>query len=244
MNLIDILILGFILFGALHGYQRGLVTSIVNFIGSIVGFLVAYWEYAKVLAWLLRYFPLQKWLEPVIYRTILPIIQTQYPALQHQVLGSVLGSLPEKWRSILNFDNLSSGKMPQTITQVANSLSGQITESILSFAAFGLVFLLVLFIIQILLSFFLRSFLGWGGAINRGGGLVLGGLCALITLAIFAGFYSPFLKLGMGGSVNNLIQKAYFYPYLLNIFNSIDRIFSAQLSQRLLEPLSVGKVLF
>ena len=91
MNLIDVLILGFILLGALHGYQRGLITSIINFLSSIVGFVVASWEYMVALHWAEQYFPLQQWLEPVIYRIMLPAVQSKASTLQQQALGNILG---------------------------------------------------------------------------------------------------------------------------------------------------------
>jgi hypothetical protein len=56
-----------------------------------------------------------------------------------------------------------------------------------------------------------------------------------------AGLFSPLLQLGVGGSFNALIQSSSFNPYLLEIFRVLDQAFSAQLSQKLLEPLSQGQ---
>jgi uncharacterized membrane protein required for colicin V production len=241
MNLIDVLILGLILLGALHGYQRGLITSVVNFLSSIVGFLVATWKYMAALHWAQQYFPLQQWLEPVIYRAILPAVQAKALSLQQQVLGNILGELPLEWRSIFDTSIIPSGQMPQAIEKVTHNLSGMLTERILSLIAFGVVFYLVVLLIQLLVAILLRPFGSWGGTFNRGGGLMFGGLSALIGLAVLAGLFFPLLKLDLGGSFNTLIQNSYFYPYLVGIFNSLDQVFSAQLSQKLLEPLSQGR---
>lgn len=239
MNLIDILMLGFILLGALHGYQRGLISSIVNFLSSIAGFLVASWKYMFALRWAEQYFPLQQWLEPVIYRAILPSVQSKASSLQHQALGNILGALPPEWRSL--FENLSGVQVPQAIEQVTHRLAGMFTERILSLIAFGCVFYIVVFIIQLLFSILLRPFGSWGGSWNRGGGLVFGGLSALIGMSVMAGLFSPLLQLGVGGSFNALIQSSSFYPYLVEIFRVLDQVFAAQLSQKLLEPLSQGQ---
>lgn len=236
MNLIDILILGFILLGALHGYQRGLISSIVNFLSSIVGFLVASWKYMVALHWVEQYFPLQEWLEPVIYRAILPAVQAKASSIQHQALGNILGALPPEWRSL--FETVPGVQMPQALEQVTHRLAGMFTERILSLIAFGCVFYLVVFIIQVLISTLLRPFGSWGGSFNRGGGLVFGGLSALIVISVMAGLFSPLLQLGFGGSVNALIQNSTFYPNLVEIFRALDQLFTAQLSQRLIEPLS------
>jgi uncharacterized membrane protein required for colicin V production len=240
MNLIDVLILGFVLLGALHGYRRGLITSIVNFLSSIVGFLVATWEYMAALRWAQQYFPLQQWLEPVIYRAILPAVQAKALSLQQQVVGKMSGVLPQEWRSI--FDSTKPPSVQaQAIEQVTHSLSGTLTESILRLIAFGFVFYLVVLITQLLASILLRPFGSWGGTFNRGGGLMFGGLSALIGLAVLAGLFSPLIKLDAGGSFNTLIQNSFFYHYLVGIFNSLDQVFSVQLRQKLLEPLLQAK---
>ena len=241
MNLIDVLILGFILLGALLGYQRGLITSVVNFLSSIVGFLVASWEYMVALHWAEQYFPLQQWLEPVIYRGILPAVQSKASSLQQQALGNILGALPPEWRNIFASLNLPGVQMPQVTEQVTHRLAGMLTEQILGLIAFGCVFFVVVVLIQLLFAILLRPFGTWGGAFNRGGGLLFGGLSALIGLAVLAGLFSPLLKLGIGGNINDLIQNSNTYPYLVRIFQALDQAFSAQLSQKLLEPLSLSK---
>jgi len=236
MNLLDILIIGMILLGALFGYQKGLISSIVNFLGSIVAFVVASWKYMAALSWAEQYFPLQQWLEPVIYRAILPAIQAKASSLQNQASGNILGALPPEWRSI--FENLSGVQMPQTIEQVTHRLAGLFTERFLSLIAFGCVFCLVMIIMQLLFAILLRPFGRWGGSLNRGGGLLFGGLSALVGMAVIAGLFSPLLQLGLGGSLNALIQSSSFYPYLVEIFRVLGQVFATQLSQKLLEPLS------
>ena len=239
MNLIDVLILGFVLLGALHGYQRGFITSIVSFLSSIVAFLVATWEYMSALHWAEQYFPLKEWLEPIIYRALLPSVQSKAGSLQQQALGSILGALPPEWRSI--FENLQGVKMPETIEQVTQRLAEMLTEHILGLIAFGCVFYIVVVLIHLVVSILLRPLGSWNGAFNHGGGLIFGALSTLIGLSVLAGLLSPFLKVGVGGSFNVLIQNSYFYAYLVGIFHSLDQAFSAQLSQKLLEPLSQGK---
>ncbi len=236
MNLLDILILGLILIGALRGYQKGLLSSIVNFLSYIVGFLVASWKYMVALQWVQQYLPLQQWLEPVIYKAILPSVQSKAASLQHQALGNILGALPQEWRSL--FENLSGVQMPQAIEQVTHRLAGMFTERILSLIAFGCVFFLVVFIVQLAFSILLRPFGSWSGLLNRGGGLLFGGLSVLIGLSVLAGLFSPLLPLGIGGSFSALIQSSSVYPYLVEIFYQLDQMLAAQLSQRLLEPLS------
>lgn len=240
MNLLDVLIVGFILLGALHGYRRGLITSIVNFLGWIIGFLVASWQYMNALRWVEQYFPLQEWLEPVIYRALLPSVESKASAFQQQVLGNIWTLLPEEWRNSLPSLNIAT-EVPQTIEQMTHQLAGTITGSILSLLAFGLVYYGVVLVIQLLVSFFLRPLGGWNGSFNRGGGLVLGGLSSLVALSVLAGILSPLVQLSLNASFKELVQNSTLYPHLVQTFSVLDQLLSAQLKEKLMEPLSLGK---
>lgn len=241
MNLLDVLIVGFILFGALHGYRRGLISSIVNFFGWIIGFLVASWQYLNALRWLEQYLPLQQWLEPVIYRALLPSVESKASALQQQVLGNIWALLPEEWRNSLPTLNITGTEIPQTIEQMTHQLATTITDSILCLFAFGLVYYAVVLLIQLLVSFFLRPFGGWNGSFNRGGGLVLGGLSSLVGLSVLAGILSPLVQISLNESFKELVQNSTLYPYLVYTFNALDQLLAAQLREKLMEPFSSGK---
>ena len=241
MNLFDVLIVGFVLLGALQGYQRGLMKSIVHFLSWIAGFLVASWQYMNALRWAEQYFPLQQWIEPVIYRALLPSMESKDLTLQQQVFGNILGVLPEKWRNILPSLNLSGLEMPQTVEKITHQLAGTISENILSLIAFGLVFYSVVLLIQLLVAILLSPLGSWSGSFSHGGGLIFGGLSSLLGLSVLAGLSSPLLQLGVGGNFIVLIQKSYFYPYLVEVFILLDQLFSAQLKEKLLEPLLMGK---
>jgi len=241
VNLFDVLIIGFVLLGALRGYQRGLITSIVNLFSWIVGFLVASWQYIAALRWAEQYLPLQQWLEPVIYRALLPSVETKALILEQELLGSMLGVLPEEWRNIFPSLNLSGLKIPQTVEQVTHSLAGTITENILQLIAFGCVFYCTVLLIHLLAAILLRPFGSWGGSFNRGGGLLFGGLSSLIGLSVLAGLLSPFLQMGESGNFIQLIKNSYLYPYLIETFNILDQVLSAQLREKLIEPLSMDK---
>lgn len=241
MNLFDVLIMGFVLLGALRGYQRGLITSIVNLFSWIVGVWAASWQYIPALRWAERYFPLQQWLEPVIYRALLPSVETKALTLQQQLLGNMLGILPEEWRNMFPSLDLSGLQMPQTVEQVTHTLAGTITENILRLIAFGCVFYCTVLLIHLLAAILLRPFGSWGGSFNRGGGLLFGGLGALIGLSVLAGLLSPFLPMGEGGDFMQLIGNSHFYPSLIAIFNGLDQVLSAQLKEKLIDPILMNK---
>lgn len=238
MNLVDILILGFILLGALHGYQRGLITSIVNLVSSIVGFVVASWQYLNALNFVQNYFPLQERLEPLVYRLIFPAVQSKVSSLQESAFGNLLDALPQEWRGVFAQADLSGGQMPQAVEQLTHRLSGLLSERILFILAFACVFFVVFFLIQGLVSIILRPFGGWAGAFNRGGGLLFGGISAMIGLAVLAGLLSPLMELGASAKYLAFIQSSTLYPYLVGVFHIFDQALFAQMNQKLLEPLS------
>jgi len=241
VNLFDVLIAGFVLLGALQGYQKGLIKSIVHFLSWIAGFLVASSQYTAALRWAEQYFPLQQWIEPVIYRALLPSVESKALTLQQQVLGNILGILPQELRNIFPSLNLSGLQIPQTVEQITHQLAGTITVNILSLIAFGIVFYCVVLLIQLLVLIILRSLGSWIGSFSHGGGLIFGGLSSLLGLSVLAGLLSPLLQLGVGGNFIDLIQKSYFYPYLVEIFIVMDQLFSAQLREKLIEPLLMDK---
>ncbi|MGC7871687.1 CvpA family protein [Desulfosporosinus sp. SYSU MS00001] len=236
MNLIDVLILGFILFGALSGYRKGLLTSIIYLLSYVIGFLVASWEYSAVLRWIEQYFPLRQWLEPIVYKTILPLVQSKASSLEQQILGNILGSLPEEWRSVFS-SNISGQPMTQTIEKVSQHLAETLTDRLLNLLAFALVFYGIVLLVQLSMTILLKPLGIWGSALNRGGGLFIGALSSTIGLAVFAGLISPLLNVGFSGSFAALLQTSTAFPYLVKIFNGIDQAFATQISQKLIEPL-------
>lgn len=236
MNLVDILIVAFVLLGALHGYQRGLISSVLNFLSYVVGFVIALWKYTDALRWVEQYFPLRQWLEPIIYKAILPFVQSKAPAVRNPVSDGILWELPLELRCL--FENLSEVQMFLAIEQVTDHLTGIFTELILSVIAFCCVFFIVVIVVRLFLAILFQSFGGWYGLFNRVGGLFFGGLSGLLGLSVLAGLVSLFLQFGLCGSINSIIQSSMLYPFLLEIFRVIDQVFAAQISQKLLEPLS------
>ncbi|KLU67119.1 colicin V production protein [Desulfosporosinus acididurans] len=237
MNLIDILILGFILFGALSGYRKGLLTSIIHLVSYVVGFLVASWKYNAFLSWIEQYFPLRQWLEPFVYKTILPLVQTKASSLEQQILGNFVGSLPEEWRSVFSSIHITGQPMTQTIEKVSQRLAETLTDRLLNLLAFALVFYGLVLLVQLSMTILLKPLGIWGSALNRGGGLFIGALSSTIGLAVLAGLISPLLKVGFSGGFATLLQTSTAYPYLVKIFNGIDQALATQISQKLIDPL-------
>ncbi|WP_206811267.1 CvpA family protein [Paradesulfitobacterium ferrireducens] len=232
MNLIDVLIIGFILLGALQGYRKGFLTGLVNLLASIVGLVLAASQYLNVYNWLERTFSLQSLVEARVYKLILPRLQGE---LTTQGLSQILPSLPNGWGDLFGglatLPNMQSVVPQQVFEEAAHRLAGVISQNLLYLFAFALVYIVIVALAQIIWSIIMAPFGAVGGAANRGGGLILGGLASLLGLAILAGIISPVLKLGFNGTVFSLIESSLLYPYLIHIFDLVIRLFSIKVTE-------------
>ncbi|MHB8125082.1 MAG: CvpA family protein [Desulfitobacteriaceae bacterium] len=246
MNIVDILIVGLILLGALQGYRKGLIIGLAQFAGSIIGFLVASFEYIKVLKWFEQFFPLQSWLEPVIYQLIGPSLQTQTGTMTQQSIEKIINMLPLELRNSLMGSNILGGQSTASMTQgyieqATHSVSSFITEKILALLAFVFVYFVVVVIIQVIINILLAPLGIFGGAVNRGGGLLFGGLSAFFILVVISGVFLPILKIDTQSSGLILIQHSFFLPYLLQTFRILSQAFSLQISKELQASINLLK---
>lgn len=239
MNIIDVLIIGIVLLGVLQGYRRGLLSGIAGLIGTLGGFVLASLKYEAVLGWAEKHFPLQSWLEPTIYKIVWTQVQTQANTLDGKILDKILALFPVELRSLIQNGNTSSlqSVTQGVLEQASHRIAGVLAEDLLRLIAFGVVFYSVVILVNFAVGLFLKPLGLLGGTINHGGGLILGGLTSIIALSVLAGLLSPFLGLSIGTNAATVIKESTLYPYLLQVFKVLDRIFSMQLVTRLLEPL-------
>lgn len=244
MNIFDILILGFILLGALQGYRKGLISGLVSLVGSILGLILAAKEYLRVLAWIDQYTPVRKWLEPAIYKLLLPSVESQAQLAGQQTLERILAMFPKELR-----DLVGSGTVPdfQAYTQsavqaVAKNLSGIVTDNLLKVIAFALTYTFIILIIGILTSLILSPFGFFSGTVNRGGGFFLGGLSSFVGLAVFVGLLSPFITFAGADTLWGLLQKSESYPYLVQTYSYLVEVLRLNLDQGFTLPLDFTKI--
>jgi uncharacterized membrane protein required for colicin V production len=235
MNVIDILILVVIVLSALQGYRKGLITGLGQFVGIIIGFFVASLEYINVLKWLEQTLPLQRWLEPQIYKLVLPSLQSGTGTTTQQSIDRLFEMIPAELLNSFASGNMLEGSAA-TITQsyieqAARNISGYLTEKILALLAFVLIFLVIIAIAQIIVTILFAPLGIFKGVVNRGGGLLFGGLCAFLSLAVISGILLPIIKLDAQNSGLMLIQQSVFLPYLFQAFQMLSQVFSLQLEQ-------------
>jgi uncharacterized membrane protein required for colicin V production len=244
MNIFDILILGFVLLGALQGYRKGLITGIVSLLGTLLGLVLAAREYLKVLAWIDKNTPIREWINPFVYKFMLPSVESQAKIAQQQTLERILSMFPKELRNLIG-----SGSVPdfQSYTQsavqaIAKDLSGIVTDNLMKMLAFAITFSFIVLIIQII-AFLILSPVGLlSGTVNRGGGFLLGGISAFIGLAVFIGLFSPFVTLAGQATPWGLLQESQSYPYLVKTFSYLVEMLRLNLDQGLTVPLDFTKI--
>lgn len=244
MNIFDILILGIVLLGALQGYRKGLISGLVSFVGSLLGLILAAKEYLKVLAWIDQNTPIRNWLEPVVYKLILPSVESKAHLAGQQTLERILSMFPKELR-----DLIGNGTVPdfQAYTQtaiqaIAKNLSGIITDNLLKVIAFTLTYTFIILIIGILTSLILSPFGLFSGTINRGGGFFLGGLSSFVGLAVFVGLLSPFITLAGADTLWGLLQRSESYPYLVQTFSYLGEVLRLNLDQGITLPVDFTRM--
>lgn len=243
LNIIDILILGFLILGALQGYRKGLISGLVNVLGSLIGFYIAVKEYLNVLEWLDLQTPLRQWLEPIVYRFLLPSVESQAQITQQQTLDRILSMIPQELRGLIG-----SGTVPdlQSYTQnvvntIAQNMTTVLTDNLMRIFAFFATYLVVIVILQVITSIVLGPLGFFSGTINHWGGFFFGAVGSLVGISILIGLIAPILPVFGQSEPLILLQQALIYPYLVQIFEGLQSIFRLELTQGLNLPLDLTK---
>lgn len=243
MNIFDILILGFLILGALQGYRKGLISGLVSLLGSLMGFYIAAKEYLNVLEWIELHTPLRQWLEPIVLRFVLPSIESQSQITQQQTLDRIFSMIPKELQGLIG-----TGTVPnlQAYTQnmvqtLAHNTAGILTDNLMRILAFFATYSMVFILLQVLVSVILVPTGLLGGTVNHGGGFIFGAMGALVGIAVMVGLISPLLPIFGQSELLALLQHSWFYPYLVQMFGGLKAIFRLELIQGLNVPLDLTK---
>lgn len=244
MNIFDILVLGIVLLGALQGYRKGLISGLVSLVGHILGLVLAAKEYLKVLSWMDQNTPIRNWIEPAIYKLILPSIESKAQLTGQQTLERILSMFPKEIRDLIGNGNTPDFQAyTQTAIQtVAHNFSGLVTDNLLKIIAFGLTYSVIVLAVEILTSLILSPFGLFSGTVNRGGGFLVGALGSFVGLAVFVGLISPLITFAGTDSVWGLLPRSQSYTYLVQTFNYLGDILRLNLDQGFTLPLDFTKV--
>jgi uncharacterized membrane protein required for colicin V production len=236
MNTYDILMLAFILLGALHGYRKGLLTGLAQIGGVIIGFFIASMLYLQAMNWLKQFLPLQTWLESFIYKLILPSLQVRSGVMTQQGLDKFLTTLPPDLKHYLAASNVLGGQPTANVTQgylenIAHSISVFISDKILALLAFVLILFAVAILIQALVNILFAPLGIFRGTLNRVGGTIFGIIGTFLILAVISGIILPLMELNTQSSGLLMLQRSFLLPYLLQTFQMLREMLSLPANQ-------------
>lgn len=233
MNLVDLLILFFLIMGAVNGFKKGFLNSIIGLFSTVLGLIVAIKYYSYLTQWAEAKFQVV---------TKLGHFFTGYVNLPQSVGQLQLGTKALSDISSL-FDNLnlSEGVKSQLLETIANlgdklalTATTNVGEVLGIFLAETIIKLIAIIIIwqlvariAIFLSRFITNFTQGTilGTVNRLGGLFSGVLLTMLSLTIFFGLISPFLEIVQQMEQSSLaalaktISESHFVPHFTTAFS-------------------------
>lgn len=232
MNIVDLILMGVLVLGAIGGYQKGFVGSIIGLAGSILGLVIAYNYYPLLTDWFNSQFQVQdKLLEFFKTHLVLPqaVSQFKIPAFPFADISKYLDNLDFavslKNQVLVFLQKLESGLVSYTQAALADVLHQVLTKFILNSLSFVLIWIVVersFSLLHLLYSRFIRNTLL--GTYDRLAGSLLGLFVSVLALSILFGLMTPLLKLAviaepsLFAAVMRTIGEAQLAPYLQSFF--------------------------
>lgn len=226
MNMVDYVLIAFVLLGAVAGYRRGMMVSLVVFLGWLFAGTAAYLFSPRAVTWMEGYMDLTTAVAGFL-RERLPVDSLIAPAAFSPGISD-FGRLNRYIQDIWVRTPADSGGLADVISQQVASI---LVHS-LAFAALLVVFLVIL---QLMARFLSRRLQGTLlGFFNRLGGMVLGGGVNMVAAAFVVGIAAPWLAVGSGTSglidvLSKALSESTVAPYFVGFFSWMTALLSGVL---------------
>lgn len=202
MNIVDLIIVVFILLGAAGGYSKGFVASLVGLFSRIIGLIAAFSYYPLAAKWLDAEFGLKEYISEFLQAQLQlpqPVAEFRLGKLPLLDASNYLDSIsmpePLKTQLLVYLDRLEGITSPLQF-----SLGEIINQYLASALISGLAFLLIWFGVDLLLRILAKLFSGAikntaFGFFDRLAGLVMGAALTALVLTVCIGLITPVLQL-------------------------------------------------
>lgn len=232
MNIVDLVIIVLLLLGAVDGYKKGFVGSLVGVAGSIIGLVAAYKYYAVFEKWLDGRLGIEKALGRFIGEHVtLPQAVSQFK------LGDSLFNDVGSYLEGLQFNPQIKAQLLTYLDKIEKSVGGSLQLSLneivyqylavilLSTASFLFIWFAANLVLQILAAFF-RSLINTTpiGSLDRLGGIVTGAVISALFVMVIIGLFTPLITmagiadLGLLAPVIRGFENSAFVPFFLSCF--------------------------
>lgn len=230
MNLADVIIIVLLILGAIGGYRKGLLASVLGFVGSLFGFFMAYRFYPVLSLWIENQFGLkEKLFQFFKANLVLPQVVSNFNINKPLAeLTSVLDKLtiPDNLKAYL----LQYLQLPAPTNPASGAVLGDVINHFLSTVLInGLAFLAIWLAVDLVIKLILVSFTGiFGdtgiGMLNKVGGLIAGTFFTIFTLTIIIGLLQPLTALAslsasaFWKNMGKALGESMLVPYFASLF--------------------------
>lgn len=232
MNIIDLLLIVFVLLGIIKGYKKGLLNSLVGLCSSIIGLIVAINTHAYFVSWLEAQYQLTSKLSLYFQERLAiseAVSQLKLETLAHIDTSTAWEGLylPDLlMKQLLDFSENGGGSMtPTAVVNVGDVLYVFLAQIVLKLLAIMIIWFLVNKGLCLLAHFFTNltedTFIG---VLNKLGGVGVGFLIRVLVLTIIMGLCSPFFNIAQHtepsflSAVLKTISEAQLVPYFTSLF--------------------------
>jgi uncharacterized membrane protein required for colicin V production len=221
MNWTDITVILIIGLSVLQGWRKGLIMTVVNFVKWFIGFVIAKVLYKQVMAMVISQFwnpipALSEKVQGFLYDSLKLSPENAVPLDAEQVMAMIHKlALPKIYQENLE-KIIPTGNMTSTelVTSLADSLS-RILFEVLGFLIILLIAVGVITIVGLMINGL--SKLPVLNELNRGGGVIVGGLIGLVTVYFIMAMLGYLYPLNIAMSIVNYVESSqfahYFYRY-------------------------------
>ena len=208
MSGFDLVVLVLLGFGAVTGFQKGLITGAARLAGKIAAIVIALLFHQQFISLIEPVFDLEAMIEPKVEGFLAKIAEST----------AISGSSGE-------------GSLLQPMLTEATIA---VTDYVLTICGLLLLFIAVSVIINIIITIVITPLARSLSLVNRGGGLAFGLLSTFIVLSLVIGLTSPFINTTDTGIIST--GESFIYPILLTGYDSILAVISVFDSEILTNP--------
>lgn len=244
VNPFDILILVFILMGAIQGYRKGLISGIISLGGNILGLILAAKNYQGVKLWLETKTDIAIWIEKIIYSRVFSLVEKKAEEAQDETMESIFSILPKEFEAFSERFQLPDMELYslEALENIAITLSQSLTGSLMNIISFSLILIGVIIIAEIISSIILSPLGFFTKTFNSGGGLLVGGLVSFLGLAIIFGLLSPVISFITSNGGLKFLSTSVIYPHLLNWFSLLQEILRLNFQGNFANPIDLQDI--
>jgi len=210
MSTFDIIILVLLALGGIAGFQKGLITGVAKLIGKIAAIGIAFVFNRQFLGLIENIVEVREMVEPRV--------------------GNFLARVLE-----VRIAEGAYGNSNALIEPVLGQATTAMTNYVLKIGSIIILFILAVFIINLIIAVVITPLAKSLSFVNRGGGLAFGVLSSGIVLCLIVGLLNPFLSTAGPGALE--VNQSLLFSWMVGIYKLLISFISGFSGDVLSNPL-------